>query len=197
MLRVGLTGGLASGKSTAGAILARLGCFVIKADDIGHQLLHSTGAAFEPVVREFGTSILRNGEIDRGALGRIVFSRPERLAKLNALIHPLVFQEEDRLLSEAALREPDGIGVIEAAILIETGAHRRCHKLIVAACSEEMQVARAVARGGLTEAEARARIAQQMPLQEKMKLADFIIDTSGTIEETAARTQFVYQMLRS
>jgi dephospho-CoA kinase len=197
VLRVGLTGGLASGKSTAGAVFAALGCFVIKADEIGHRLLHSSGAAFGPVAREFGPQIVRDGEIDRRALARIVFSQPERLERLNTLVHPLVFEEEDRLMAEAAARDPHGIGMIEAAILIETGAHRRCDKLVVAACPVELQVSRAMARDGMTEKEARDRIARQMPLPDKMKLADFIIDTSGTLEDTAAQTRRVYQLLRS
>jgi len=194
---VGLTGGLASGKTFVARELAAHGCHVIEADKVGHTLLEPGGAAFAPVVAEFGTGILAGGRIDRRALARIVFQDPARLERLNAIVHPLVIAEEGRLTATIASREPDAITVIEAAVMIEAGMHKLCDKLIVTVCRPEQQIARAVARGGMTEQEARERLARQMPLEEKRRFADFIIDTSGTEAETRARTLAVLDQIGS
>lgn len=194
MLRVGLTGGLATGKSFVGQILVELGCHLIQADTLGHRLLAPDGAAFALVVAEFGESIVAGGKIDRKRLAREVFSKPERLAKLNEIIHPLVFELEDALIRE--ITDPNAVVVIEAAILIETGSYKKCDKLIVTVCEERQQIERAMKRDGLSEEEAQARIARQMPLEEKRKYADYIIDTSGTREETIRQTRSVYESLR-
>ena len=197
MLRIGLTGGLASGKSFVAATLERLGCFVVRADEIGHELLASSGAAYAAVVAEFGSGILlENGEIDRRRLAAEVFRSPERLEILNSLIHPHVFRREEELLSEFASRHPAGIGVVEAAILIETGAYKRYDRLILAVCTPEQQLDRAVHRG-LTVEEARARLSRQMPLAEKRKYADYVIDTSGAKEDTIRQTTELYEQLQS
>ncbi len=198
MLRVGLTGGLASGKSFIGRTLEQLGCHWIRADEIGHAVLARDGEAYAGVVSEFGSAILgEDGAIDRRKLGAIVFGGPERLARLNALVHPPVFARQERMLEEIAARDPNGIAVVEAAIMIETGSHRRYRKLIVAVCPLETQIERAMARDGATREQVLARLARQMPLEEKMKFADYAIDTSGTKEETAGRTRAVHESLRS
>src|SRR5581483_4939521 len=125
MLKVGLTGGLASGKTFVGQALAALGCHLIQADEVGHQVLLSTGEAYAPVVREFGNSIVQpDGEIDRRALAAQVFGKPERLAVLNRIVHPLVHQLEEQWLAEVARTDPHGIAIVEAAILVETGSYK-------------------------------------------------------------------------
>lgn len=198
MLKVGLTGGIASGKSFVGSALAGLGCFVLRADDLGHEVLSPGGEAYEPVVREFGREILDlSGAIDRPRLAARVFGQPERLAQLNALVHPAVLRLEDELAAEFFARQPDGIAVLEAAILIETGSYKRCDRIILVFCSEEQQVERALRREGALEADIRARIARQMPLPEKRKYADYVIDTSGTKEETLRQTHAVFRELRA
>lgn len=198
MLRVGLTGGLACGKSFVGEELARLGCFLIQADEIGHEVLAPGGEAYDTVVAEFGREILSaDGQIDRRALAARVFGSPERLSKLNSLVHPAVFRREEALLGEFRAREPHGIAVLEAAILIETGTYKRLDKLILVTCAEEQQVERALRREGAMESDVRARLSRQMPLEEKRKFADFVIDTSGTKEDTLRQTKAVYQALRS
>ena len=197
MVKVGLTGGLACGKSFVGTALAGYGCFLIRADELGHAVLEPGGPAFDPVVREFGRGILdEKGWIDRRLLASHVFGDPEALARLNALVHPAVFQREEKLLAEFAAREPKGIAVIEAAILIETGRYRNFDRLILVTCTEEQQVARSMHRDGVAEAEVRARLSRQMPLEEKRKFADFVIDTSGAKEETLRQTLAVYEALR-
>ena len=198
MLKVGLTGGLACGKSFVGAALAGYGCFVIQADELGHEVLAPGGEAYHAVVREFGGEILApGGHIDRPKLAARVFRSPEDLARLNALVHPHVLRREDELVAEFAAREPDGIAVVEAAILIETGSYRRFDRIILVTCLEEQQVERAMRREGALVADIRARLSRQMPLDEKRRFADFVIDTSGEKGSTLRQTRAVYEALRS
>lgn len=198
MLRVGLTGGFATGKSFIGQTLEDLGCHWIRADEIGHAVLMPDGEAYHGVLAEFGGGILgEDGMIDRRRLGALVFNSPERLARLNALVHPHVFDRQERLLGDIERRDPRGIAVVEAAIMIETGSHRRYRKLIVAVCPENMQIERAMLRDNLTHDQALARIRRQMPLEEKVKLADYIVDTSVSKEETARQARVIYEALRS
>ena len=197
MLKIGLTGGLACGKSFVGKALASYGCYLIRADELGHEALARGGAAFEPAVAEFGCDILDPaGEIDRRRLAARVFGDAEALARLNRLVHPAVQRREEQLMAEFRAREPQGIAVVEAAILIENGRYKSFDRLILVTCSEEQQVARAIHRGGLDEAEVRARLSRQMPLAEKRKFADFVIDTSGAKQETLRQTRAVYETLR-
>ena len=196
MLRVGLTGGLASGKSFVGRALADLGCLLIQADQLGHQVLEPGGEAYDGVVKEFGPEILgADGRIDRPKLAAQVFHDSQRLAALNALVHPLVWARESRLMDEYAAAHPHGIAVVEAAILVETGSYRNYSKLIVAVCSEEQQIERAMSRDGMTREQVLDRLSRQMPLAEKIKYADYVIDTSGAKESTLAQTRDVYQAL--
>lgn len=198
MLLAGLTGGLASGKSHVGQQLAQLGCFLVQADELGHQVLMPGGEAYQPVIREFGPDIVNpDGDIDRRKLAALVFDNPQRLQALNALVHPPVRARTVALIHEFAAGHPDGIAVVEAAILIETGTYRNYDRLIVVTCREEQQVERAMHRDGVTREEALARLRRQLPLAEKVKYADFVIDTSGSRENTAAQTRVVYDALRS
>jgi dephospho-CoA kinase len=198
MLRVGLTGGLACGKSFVGEALRGFGCLLVQADELGHAVLLPGGEAYGAVVAEFGREILNaDGEIDRMALAARVFGTPERLARLNALVHPPVLRREEALVEEFGRREPDGIAVVEAAILIETGSYRRFDKIILVTCAEEQQVERAMRREGARLEDVTARLGRQMPLAEKRKYADFVIDTSGEKEDTLRQTHEVYDALRS
>ena len=197
MLKVGLTGGLASGKSLVGEALVSSGCFLIQADELGHEALAPGGASYDAVVREFGREILTGGgAIDRQQLGALVFASPERLARLNALVHPGVVRREEELIAEFAAREPRGIAVVEAAILIETGSYKRFDRIILVWCAVEQQVERALRRGGAEEDDVRARISRQMPLAQKRKFADFVIDTSGEKQDTLRQARAVYEALR-
>ncbi len=197
MLRVGLTGGLATGKTFVSDALAALGCHVIRADELGHRTLLPDGAAFHEVVREFGRDILgESGAIDRRRLAAKVFTDPERLAVLNKLVHPAVVHMEEEWLAHISSIDPAGIAVVEAAILIETGSYKRFDKLIVTVCESAQQIERSMQRG-LTREEAMARLGRQMPLEEKRKFADYIIDTAGTRENTLEQTRAVYDSLRS
>ncbi len=196
MLRVGLTGGLASGKSFVGRALAELGCHLIQADELGHEVLAPGGEAYAAAVAEFGPAILdAEGKIDRGKLAELVFDDPPRLARLNELVHPPVIRREEALLAEIAARDPRGIAVVEAAILIETGSHRRFDRIVLAVCRPEQQIERALSRG-VSREQALARLRRQMPLEEKRKYAHYVIDTSGSREETLRQVRQVYDSLR-
>ena len=198
MLRIGLTGGLASGKSFVGRALGEMGCLLIEADLLGHQVMAKGAEAYDAIVAEFGAEILdAGGAIDRRRLGKLVFGNPELLDKLNAIVHPRVRARSRRLAEAYAAREPDGICVYEAAIIVETGSFRDYDRLIVAACTEEQQVERAMLRDHLTREEVLDRLRRQMPLEEKVKYADYVIDTSGTKEHTLEQTRTVYASLRS
>jgi len=197
MLRVGLTGGLASGKSLVGRALADLGCYVIEADVLGRQVLEQGGETYEAVVATFGNQILYpDSKINRRLLARIVFSDPEQLAKLNALVHPPVKLRERDLADEFARTHPNGIAVTEAAILVETGSYKDYGRLIVAVCRPEQQVERAMERDGASREEVLDRLRRQMPLDDKVKHADFVIDTSGSKDNTLQQVRTVYDELR-
>ena len=197
MLLVALTGGMATGKSHVGKILESLGCHLIEADALGHLALSPDGEAFAPTVAEFGVGILKsNGSIDRKALAAIVFNNPEKLHVLNAIVHPAVAGLQQGKVEAIQKRDPNAIVVVEAAIHIETGGYIRYQKLILVICDEQEQVKRAMARDHANREEVLARIAQQIPLSEKRKYADYVIDTSGTPEGTRRQTLEVYNSLR-
>ena len=170
---------------------------VIHADVLGHEVLAPGGEAFDAVVKEFGPEVMDGtGAIDRKALAARVFGDPARLEVLNRLVHPAVWTREERMMQAFAERQPDGIAVVEAAILIETGSYKRFDKMVLVVCDEEQQVRRAVKRDGISEADVRARLCNQMPVAEKRKYADFVIDTSGEKAETLAQAHRVWEALR-
>ena len=192
LLRVGLTGGLASGKSVVGRELERLGCYHIQADNLGHLVLMPDGEAYAAVVAHFGPAILDDTEhIDRKKLGAIVFNDSAKLTALNAIVHPAVRRLGDKLIAKMTA----GILIYEAAILIETGGYKNFEKLIVAACPEELQISRAMARDDMDRSSVTARLKQQLPLSEKVRHADYVIDTSGTLQQTLERTAEVHRHL--
>jgi dephospho-CoA kinase len=197
MLHVGLTGGLASGKSFVGRALEDLGCYLIQADELGRRVIEQGGETYEAVVVTFGKEILDpDGAINRRRLAAIVFPDPQQLAKLNALIHPHVKIREKALAADFGRRHPDGIAVTEAAILVETGSYKDYDRLIVAVCGPEQQIERAMERNGASREEVLNRLRRQMPLDDKVKYADFVIDTSGSKENTLVQTRTVYEALR-
>ena len=198
MLSVGLTGGLASGKSFVGHAFADLGCHLIEADELGHQVLLPGGEAYTAVVHEFGTEILDPaGLIDRTKLSALVWDAPERLQKLNTLVHPPVIAREERRIAEIAKTDPRAIVLVAAAILVETGRYKRFDRLIVVLCNRDQQIERAIQRGPYTREQVLARLSRQLLLEEKLRVADYVIDTSGTKENTLEQVRAVYSSLRS
>ena len=197
MLKVGLTGGLACGKSFVGQALARLGCHLIEADRLGHEVLLPEGEAYADVVREFGAGILNeDGTIDRKRLAAEVFGKPEQLATLNRLVHPHVFRREQELMDGFARTDPRGITVVEAAILIETGSYKKFDRIILVECDEQKQLERALERDGVNRDQVLARLSRQMPIAEKRKFTHYVINTSGSKEDTLRHVQEIYNSLR-
>jgi dephospho-CoA kinase len=197
MLRVGLTGGYATGKSFVASELERLGCLVIYADKLGHQVLLPSGEGFEPALKEFGPGILSPERlIDRKKLGQVVFSRPDLLKKLTEIVHPAVYRLETALLAEYAKTSPDAVVVTEAAILIETGRHKTFDRLIVTTCSPQVQISRGMKRDHLSREEVLDRIRRQMPLEEKLGYADYVVNTDGMKPETSVRVAAIYAELK-
>jgi dephospho-CoA kinase len=198
MIKVGLTGGYATGKSFVAAELERLGCYVIYADRLGHQVLEPDGEAYGPTVEAFGREILgSDGRIDRKQLGSVVFRAPELLEKLMGFVHPAVFLLEEKMLADFQARSPHGIAVIEAAILIETGRYKVFDRLILTVCDEATQIERGMKRDGLTAEQVRQRLSNQLPVEKKTSYADYVVDTSGEKQETIQKVQAIYRDLKS
>jgi dephospho-CoA kinase len=187
----GLTGGIASGKSTVAARLRARGVPVIDADEVAREVVAAGTPGLEAVVAAFGPAVLdRGGALDRKALGQVVFADEGARRRLNAILHPRIGQRTaERSMELEGRGEP--LACYEAALLVENGLMAMFRPLVVVACEERMQLARLRARDGLTEDEARARVAAQKPLAEKVAVADHVIDTSGSLADVAARTDEV------
>jgi dephospho-CoA kinase len=189
MLRLGLTGGIASGKSAVAAMLRELGFSVLDADALAHKLIEPGQPAYYEVAREFGPEIVGpNGYINRAKLGSIVFAQPQKLARLNAIVHPRVEAAALRQLDEWARLGIRPAAFIEAALLVEADYQKILDGLVVTWCRPEQQIERLRSRG-LTDEEARQRLAAQLPLDEKLRYATHKIDCSGTLEETHRQVQ--------
>jgi dephospho-CoA kinase len=198
MLRVGLTGSIGVGKSFVSGVLAVLGCRVLDADETAREVVAPGSAALRDVVTEFGTNILQpDGTLDRAKLGELVFADGDRRATLNAILHPYIIAQQDQRLREWDAIDPDGIAVVDAALMIESGGYKRFDKLIVVHCRNDVQIERVMARNNLSRDEAEKRIAAQMPQEEKKKFADYLIDTSDGFASARKRTEEVYDQLRA
>ncbi len=185
MLKVGLTGSIAVGKSYVLSVLAELGCVTFDADKIAHLVMEPGRPAYEDILREFGETVLAvDRSIDRKKLGAIIFGDEARRKRLNEIVHPRVIEEQNRLLGEAEARDPNGIAVIDAALMIESGGYKKFDKLIVVYCDRETQAERLMRRADITRGDAEQRIAAQMSSEEKLRYADYRINTAGTFEET-------------
>jgi len=196
MLRLGLTGGIASGKSAVAAMLCEMGFAVLDADALGHKLIEPGQPAYEEVLKEFGPAITdSSGRINRSKLGAIVFADLAKLDRLNAIVHPLV---AEIIFGQFEVWRRSGVRdavFVEAALLVESGIHTKLDGLVVTWCKPEQQVERLLARG-LSEAEARRRIAAQLPVEEKLRLAAERIDCSGSLEETRRQVEALAANLR-
>lgn len=197
VLRVGLTGGIATGKTTVARIFAGLGASVLDADLIARRLLEKDAPGYGPTVAAFGREILlADGTIDRPRLGRLVFSNPERRATLEAVLHPLIRAEEARFVELLADTGQGRIAVTNAALLIETGFYRDYHRVVVVQCDMKTQIDRVLRRDPLSEEEARARVAAQMDAAEKARVAHYLIDTTAGMPHTEARARTVFRHLQ-
>jgi len=196
MLKVGLTGSIAVGKSFVLSVLKELGCEVFDADKIAHTVMEVGRPAYQDIVREFGESVLAGDRsIDRLKLGAIVFSDEARRKRLNEIVHPRVIEAQNDKLREVEDGDPSAIAVVDAALMIESGGYKRFDKLIVVFCDRETQVERLMRRNSITREDAERRIAAQMSSDEKRRYGDYEIDTSGSMEETRQRVVEVHDRL--
>ena len=195
MTPVGLTGGIASGKSTVCRLFEAKSCTIVDADAVAHKLLLRGQPGYEPVVNIFGRGILGDSEeIDRGKLGAEVFGNPKLLEELNRLLHPQVIRTIGETLTN--LKRAGAIRVVvDASLMIESGFHREFRRLILVTCTLAQQVDRLMARNGLSLEQARQRITLQMPLEEKRAFATDIIDNSGTLEQTRLQVNALFEDL--
>jgi dephospho-CoA kinase len=197
ILRVGLTGGIASGKSTVAGWFRELGAYVQDGDALAHNVMEPGGTAFADVVNRFGDGILdRDGAISRPLLGELVFQDPAAREELNRLVHPKVREASARMLDQYLDRGGTApLMIFEAALLVETGIYREYDNLVVVSCSREEQLKRLLSRGTLTVDGAMARIEAQFPLERKLAVADHVIDTSTSLEKSRKQTEKVFRRL--
>ncbi|REJ77915.1 MAG: dephospho-CoA kinase [Acidobacteria bacterium] len=197
MLKVGLTGSIAVGKTHVCKILEANGCRVIDADTVARAVVEPGQIGLDRIVEHFGEAVLTDdGSLDRPKLGAIVFSDPAKRQLLNSLLHPLVIEAQDEWLKQVESDDPNAIAVVDAALMIESGGYERFDELIVVWCAPEIQLGRLMERNGLSESEARKRIDSQMSQDKKKSYASFLIDTSGSFQDTEDRTLDVLQKLR-
>lgn len=205
MLRVGLTGGIAAGKSMVGEMFSALGAQLIQADRIAHELMQPGQSVYQEVVRAFGHEILNtDGSVNRARLAQLAFGAgggtPSRIEELNRLVHPEVIRREVEWMEKVGRRDPHAVAIVEAALILEAHSGGRFDRLIVVTCKEEQRVARFAARQKIDEQAAREEVARRMAAQlsdaEKIKAADFVIDNSGSVEETREQVRRVWQKIR-
>lgn len=208
MLKVGLTGGIASGKSVVGEMFVALGAHLVQADHIAHSLMEPGESVYNEVVRHFGREILDpDGSVNRGKLAAIAFGLPgadkqaSRVADLNRIVHPAVIRSQEEWMDAISLQDPQGVAIVEAALLIEAGAAKRFDRLIVVTCSMEQRTERFAKRQKVDLEAARAevarRMAAQLPDEEKIKVADYVIDNSGSVERTREQVLQIWEKLQA
>ncbi len=210
MLRVGLTGGIASGKSVVGEMFVALGAHLVQADRIAHSLMQPGQPVYNEVVRHFGREILnRDGTVNRAKLAEAAFGpadapegqRASRIQELNRIVHPVVIRSQDEWMHAISLQDPNGVAIVEAALILEAGAADRFDRLIVVTCGAEQRAERFAARQKidleLARQEVIRRMAAQMTDEEKIKAADFVIDNCGSLEHTRAQVRDVWAQLQA
>lgn len=206
MLKVGLTGGIASGKSVVGEMFVALGAHLAQADAIAHQLMQPGEAVYQEVVRHFSSAILNpDGTVNRARLAEAAFgasseNKSSRIEELNHIVHPAVIKRQDDWMEEIGRKDPKAIAIVEAALILEAGATKRFDKLVVVTCHPEQRIQRWASRLGVDEETARRevsrRMAAQLPDEDKIKAAQFVIDNSGSLDGTRKQVAKVYAELK-
>ena len=201
MIKLGLTGGIASGKSVVGEMFVKLGAHLIQADAIAHWLMEPGRPVYEEVVRKFGAGILASDRtINRPKLAEAAFGATPRIQELNAIVHPAVIAHENQWMEDIGARDPKAIAIVEAALILEAGTADRFNYLVVVTCHPEQRVERLARRLGISEEAARAEVARRMAAQisdeEKIKAANFVIDNSGPLDATERRVRDVFARLQ-
>ncbi len=196
MLRVGLTGSIGVGKSFVASVFVELGCHVLDADQTAREVVMRGTPGLKALTEAFGEDILTtDGTLDRKRLGALIFADQSQRERLNHILHPFIIARQDEIMNAWEAEDPDGIGIIDAALMIESGGYKRFDKLIVVHCRPEVQLERLMLRDKLSRDEALRRINSQMPQEEKQKFADYLIDTSDGFELTRSRSVEIYHQL--
>ena len=201
MLKVGLTGGIAAGKSVVGEMFAALGAHVVQADEISHQLMQPGQAVYREVVAHFGAEILNpDGGVNRVRLAELAFSsKPSRVQELNQIVHPAVIRREEEWMEQVSQRDPQAVAMVEAALILEAGMATGLDRLVVVTCRPEQRIERWARRLNVDEETARRevtrRMAAQLPDEEKIKAADYVVDNSGSLDETRRQVKKIYAEL--
>ena len=196
MLKVGLTGSIAVGKSFVVECFRELGCHVLDADHTAREVVEPRTIGLRRIVETFGSEVLDGNKLDRAKLGAIVFADEEKRRTLNSIVHPLVIERQNEWIAEREASDPDGIAIVDAALMIESGGYKRFDKLIVVWCRADIQLARLRTRSSLSHDEAIRRIAAQMSQDEKKNYADYLIDTSDGFDDTRRRVVETFETLR-
>jgi dephospho-CoA kinase len=201
VLKVGLTGGIAAGKSVVGEMFAACGAHVIQADEIARQLMQPGEPVYQEVVRHFGPGILdSDGRVNRARLAQEAFGKPSRVEELNHIVHPAVIRRQEEWMEKVGQADPDGIAMVEAALILEAGVAERFDRLVVVTCRPEQRIQRWAQRLKVDEATARRevtrRMAAQLPDEQKTKAADYVIDNSGSLEQTEKQVRAIYPKLQ-
>ena len=194
---VGLTGGIATGKSTVSALLRKAGAVIIDADRIARKVVKKGQPAYREIAQNFGkTILLPDGEINRSVLGDIIFNDPQKKQLLNRIVHPHVRKEQDRQLKHIQKKDPDAIVILDIPLLIESQMQKDLSEVIVVYTPEHIQIKRLMQRDGISKADSLARVRSQMPIEEKKEKATIVIDNSGTRENTRTQTLKIFQDLK-
>jgi len=198
MLKVGLTGSIAVGKSFVLSVLEELGCRTIDADEVAREVVAAGTPGLQALIDTFGKDVLTpDGALDRPKLGAAVFGDEAKRLKLNSILHPFIIQRQDEILRRWEQETPQAVAVVDAALMIESGGYKRFDKLIVVHCRPDVQLARLMSRENATREDAERRINSQMPQDEKRKYADFLIDTSDGFDSARRQTEEVWNALQS
>jgi dephospho-CoA kinase len=196
MLRVGLTGSIGVGKTFVASVFIELGCHVLDADQTAREVVMPGTPGLKALVEAFGDDILAtDGTLDRKRLGALIFADQSKRQRLNHILHPFIIARQDEILNGWEAEDPNGIGIVDAALMIESGGYKRFDKLIVVHCRPEVQLERLMLRDKLSREEALRRINSQMPQEEKQQFADYLIDTSDGFELTRSRSVEIYNQL--
>jgi dephospho-CoA kinase len=201
LLKVGLTGGIAAGKSSVGEMFVALGARLIQADAIAHQLMQPGEAVYQEVVKHFGAGILeQNGQINRARLAQAAFGEPSRIRVLNRIVHPPVIRNQDEWMEELGRSDAHAIAMVEAALVLEAGLVDHFDRIVVVTCHPEQRIERWAKRMKVDTETARKevarRMAAQLPDEEKIKVADFVIDNSGPLDATRQQVKSIYEKLK-
>ncbi len=195
MVVIALTGGIASGKSTVATMLQELGAHYIDADDVARRVVEPGSEALNEITQTFGESLIRDGQLDRVAMGALVFSDPDSRARLNAIVHPRVRQLTSRLIEEARQQDPEGIVVYAVPLLVEAESAQSFDLIVVVSASPEVRIQRLIQHRGMSLEQARARIAAQATEEERLSIADVVIDTNGSLSETRQQVEALWHQL--